>query len=160
MAEFRSPFWEYSLRVYGKAGVPQACLVLQETCGVDVNVALFLLWHAAEGRALSAEDLARVDALVADWRRDVVVKLRDVRQALKPLEASPDVAALRRQVKQVELESERLQQEMLYREAAGFGRLEPDRRTAAAENLRHYAARFGTAFPADAVAILTEASLG
>jgi uncharacterized protein (TIGR02444 family) len=124
-----------------------------------VNIALFLLWHAAEGRALSAEDLARIEAAVGAWRRDVVVRLRDVRRALKPLETEPGVDALRRQVKQVELESERLQQEMLYREAAGLGFVASDRRAAAQDNMRHYAARLGAVFPQDAERALIDAAL-
>ena len=41
-----SPFWKFSLGYYRGAGVSEACLELQDRCGVDVNVVLFLLWMA------------------------------------------------------------------------------------------------------------------
>ena len=39
-----SPFWRFSLRLYRAPGVGDACIALQETSGVDVNLLLFLLW--------------------------------------------------------------------------------------------------------------------
>lgn len=158
-ADGRSPFWAFSLRTYGRPGVPEACLALQDGCGADVNVALFLLWHAAEGRGLSPEDLARIEALVGAWRREVVARLREVRRALKLVEAEAGVAPLRRQVKQAELEAERLQQEILFREARSLGY--PARRGEAARgNLARYAVRLGTIFPQQPVDMLIEAALG
>ena len=50
-AEFPDhPFWDFSLRVYGSEGVPEACLVLQERHGIDVNVLLYCFWLGASGR--------------------------------------------------------------------------------------------------------------
>lgn len=153
-----SAFWQFSLRVYAMPGVPPACLVLQDQCGVDVNVALFLLWHGSEGRALAAAEVARVEAEIADWRAAVVVRLREVRRALKELEADPAIAALRRQVKQVELESERLQQERLFAALAGLGH-GADPAMAARGNLALYAALLGSIFPASATDALVGAVL-
>jgi uncharacterized protein (TIGR02444 family) len=44
-----SPFWRFSLRLYRAPGVGDACIVLQEETGVDVNLLLFLLWQAKSG---------------------------------------------------------------------------------------------------------------
>ena len=33
-----SPFWTFSLGYYRGAGVSEACLELQDNCGIDVNV--------------------------------------------------------------------------------------------------------------------------
>ena len=41
-----SPFWRFSLRFYRQPRVADACIALQEEAGVDVNLLLFLLWHA------------------------------------------------------------------------------------------------------------------
>jgi uncharacterized protein (TIGR02444 family) len=154
----RSPFWDFSLGLYRQPGVPEACLVLQEESGVDVNMALFLLWHASEGRALDEAAVGHIDELVGAWRRDVVVKLREVRRALKPLEADPAAASLRRTVKQVELESERLQQEMLYREGAALGQPAPANAALGQANLANYAAYLGAPFDPAAVAGLVSAA--
>ena len=158
MARQGSPFWEFSLRVYGLPGVPAACLVLQDAGGADVNVALALLYLGANGRALSAADVALVDGAVADWRREIVVPLREVRRALNSREDDPAVVALRRQVKQVELESERLQQEALYAAIAGLG-LPADPASAAQANLALYADLLGGEFAPPAVDALVSASL-
>ena len=35
-----SPFWTFSLKIYGKPGVPPACLTIQDGSGVAVGRAL------------------------------------------------------------------------------------------------------------------------
>ena len=112
-----SPFWRFSLSLYGRSGVGPACVALQDAHGLDVNVLLFSLWLASEGRCVEADDIAAADAAVRAWRLEAVVPLRAVRRFLKEPPAALDaaaVAALRDRVKAVELESERLQQEALY----------------------------------------------
>ena len=52
-----SPFWTFSLGYYRGAGVSEACLELQDNCGVDVNVVLFLLWMASQKRMLAADQV-------------------------------------------------------------------------------------------------------
>ena len=49
-----NPFWTFSLGYYRGAGVSEACLELQDDCGVDVNVVLFLLWQATQKRQFAA----------------------------------------------------------------------------------------------------------
>ena len=41
----------FSLRFYRQPEVADACIALQEEAGVDVNLLLFLLWHATMKRA-------------------------------------------------------------------------------------------------------------
>ena len=55
-----SPFWTFSLGYYRGAGVSEACLELQDKCGVDVNVVLFLLWLASQKRRLGADQVKRL----------------------------------------------------------------------------------------------------
>jgi uncharacterized protein (TIGR02444 family) len=44
MAEMDGPHWRFSLAVYGRAGVPPACLKLQDNLGLDVNMLLLALF--------------------------------------------------------------------------------------------------------------------
>lgn len=154
----RSPFWTFSLAFYGAPGVPAACIALQDGRGVDVNLMLFGLWLAEQGRAVSAGDLAQADAAVADWRAQAVVAIRGARRFLRTPPSAFDAtaaAALRERVKAVELESERLQQEALFalRPVAEWGRA-----CAAAEagenNLDSCAAFYGAPFEAEPRAAL------
>jgi len=114
-------FWEFSLRVYRQKGVPEACLQLQDRFDADVNLVLYFCWLAS--RRAAPLDAAEVDTIVgatADWRDGVVRPLRKIRRRMK--EAFGTVSSelsepLRSEVKRVELESERLQQVVLFERA-------------------------------------------
>lgn len=106
-----NPFWEFSLAIYAQPGVADACLELQETQAVDVNVLLYVCWCAWQGWALEVSDVAAVDAAIADWRRDVVLPIRKLRQSLRNY---PGVETSRQIIKQAELEAERVQQGRMY----------------------------------------------
>src|SRR5208283_4433859 len=99
------------------AGVSEACIVLQDSFGVDVNLLLFLFWLASDDRQLSTDEVKMLDDNVRDWRNLTIVPIRDVRRKLKGAVTlvDPDKQeAFRNKVKAVELEAERLQQEALY----------------------------------------------
>lgn len=154
-----SPFWRFSLSLYRQDRVAPACLTLQDMSGVDVNVMLYGMWLAARGRALEAADMAAIDRAVRNWRKDVVVPLRNVRWIMKEPEAAfatPEAAALRDRIKGVELEAERLQQEALYRlrPLQSWGRAEKDVAAAAASNLDAYAEALGARFDPGAKAAM------
>ena len=78
-----SPFWRFSLQFYRLPKVADACIALQEEAGVDVNLLLFLLWHARQRRRLSTADVAALEAKIAPWRDATVIPLRGVRRALE-----------------------------------------------------------------------------
>ena len=108
------PFWDFSLRVYGSAGVAAACIALQERRGIDVNLLLFSAWIGESGRGVLAEsDLEAALAAAAAWNRDIVCALRVVRNRLKggmppiPTERS-DV--LRKMILEIEVKSEHVEQ--------------------------------------------------
>jgi len=112
-----TPFWRFSLNFYRQAGVSDACIALQDRCGVDVNLLLFLFWLASDDRQLSAEDVKLLDDNVRDWRDLTIVPIRDTRRKLKgaaTLVESGKQENFRNRIKAVELEAERLQQEALY----------------------------------------------
>jgi uncharacterized protein (TIGR02444 family) len=118
-----SPFWRFSLRFYRQPGVADACIALQDGCGVDVNILLFLLWLAGERRQISAAEARAVCAAVASWHDEVVVPLRNLRRRLKdgmPLVERNTAELFRTRIKAVELEAERLQQEALFALAASL----------------------------------------
>src|ERR1700740_120185 len=112
-----TPFWRFSLTFYRQAGVAEACIALQDDCCVDVNLMLFLLWLAANGRQLSLDNIKELDQAVRTWRDLTIIPIREIRRKLKhapPLLVAGKQEAWRTKVKAVELEAERLQQEALY----------------------------------------------
>src|SRR5215475_11310194 len=116
-----SPFWTFSLGYYRGAGVSEACLELQDNCGVDVNVVLFLLWMASQKRTLAAADVKALADEVRPWQVDVIGPIRALRRKLKtdaPLLDKGSAELFRTKIKAVELESERLQQQAMYALAA------------------------------------------
>jgi uncharacterized protein (TIGR02444 family) len=139
----KSPFWRFSIKFYGMPGVAAACIELQDQAKVDVNVLFFLLWNATEGRALNADEVAKVAGMIGPWREMAVVPIRNVRRALKapPAVMTPEAAeSLRTRVKAVELEAERLQQEALYglAESGGLGRPVASAMQAAQDSVSSY----------------------
>jgi uncharacterized protein (TIGR02444 family) len=151
-----SPFWRFSLQFYRLPQVADACIQLQEAAGVDVNLLLFLLWHARQRRALSAAEVAALDAQIAPWRSLTVIPLRHVRRGLKAppaLVAAPAAESFRNRIKAVELEAERLQQEAMFALAPlGADGFEPE--AAARTNIAAYQAMIPLPFPASAIAAL------
>ena len=112
-----SPFWKFSLGYYRGAGVSEACLELQDNCGVDVNVVLFLLWMASQKRVVPPDQVKRLADKVRPWQVDVIGPIRSLRRRLKseaPLLDKGSAELFRTKIKAVELESERLQQEAMY----------------------------------------------
>jgi uncharacterized protein (TIGR02444 family) len=118
-----SPFWRFSLGFYRQPGVADACIALQDGCGVDVNILLFFLWLATMRRCVSPEVACAACESSDAWRSDVVAPLRAIRRRLKEGSALVErgaTAAFRTKVKALELESERLQQEALFALAGGL----------------------------------------
>ncbi len=149
-------FWAFSLRLYGEQGVPEASLVLQDQCGADVDIVLYILWRAHGGVCLDEAGLGAAIAAVAAWVQQVVLPLRAVRRALKTrlADVAPaDAEALRSRVKTEELEAERLQHQALERLAPPASGLPVDPGPA----LAAYAARLAKPFPPDTVATLVAA---
>ena len=78
-----NPFWNFTLAVYNRSGVAEACIRLQDECGADVNLVLFILWQAFEGREMTSQGVAEVEAAVGEWQGKVVRPLRESRRWLK-----------------------------------------------------------------------------
>jgi uncharacterized protein (TIGR02444 family) len=156
--ETGSPFWRFSLRFYREPGVADACIALQDGCGVDVNVLLFFLWLATARRCISLDAARAVCTETAPWRDGVVAPLRTIRRRLKEGSALVERSAAERfrtTIKAVELESERLQQEALFALAAGLATENAATIEAAAQaNVAAYERVQGQAFTPAAIATL------
>ena len=131
-------FWHFSLRTYAARGVADECLALQERYGIDVNVLLFCAWLGAERRiVMNMDEIESCERAVANWYARAVKPLRVARQAMKGL---AETEAVRTQVKALELEAERREQEMLF--ALAEERWPKPREAAAADALRSNLDRF------------------
>jgi uncharacterized protein (TIGR02444 family) len=120
-------FWDFSIRIYGRDGVAEACLGLQERHGADVNVVLFGLWLAASGRgALVEAELGQALSAVEAWHDRAVRHLRALRRWLKgdlgPASGGPASGGpapgelgdqLRKAVASLEIDAEHIEQLML-----------------------------------------------
>jgi uncharacterized protein (TIGR02444 family) len=154
-----SPFWRFSLQFYRLPNVAPSCIALQEDAGVDVNLLLFLLWHARQRRRLSVGDVVALEERIAPWRDLAVIPLRNVRRGLKSppaLVAGPMAEAFRNRIKAVELEAERLQQEAMY-PLAPLGAEVASADEAARENVAAYEAMLKIRFPQAAAETLLSA---
>lgn len=149
-----TPLWAFSLAVYGRDGVADECLELQERLSLDVNLLLFAAYcGAVEGVRLEPQDIAAAGAVVADWHGEIVRALRRARRALKPASADADnplrgdSAVLRTRVKAAELEAEKIEQAMLWQwsQPRLADRPRTDRDQALAANLRGVLQFYGMA---------------
>lgn len=156
-----TPFWRFSLNYYKQAGVSDACIALQDQCGVDVNLLLFLFWLASERQVLSAGDVKKLDATIQSWRELTIIPIRDTRRKLKGAKTFVDPAkqeAFRDKVKAVELSAEQLQQEALYAFTQKGPLGQPAEPLAAARgNVAAYEQAIGKSFPKPAVDTLIHA---
>ena len=96
--------WDFALAAWTKPGVEAACLGLQDHFGQCVPLLLWRAWAVAEGRAVSAPQLAI--ALARTWEGEIIVPLRGVRRALRA-EAFGDAGEIVEQVRAAELAAER-----------------------------------------------------
>jgi uncharacterized protein (TIGR02444 family) len=160
-----SPFWRFSLRFYRQPEVADACITLQEQAGVDVNLLLFLLWHATQKRALSTAEISELEGRIAPWRNTTVVPLRTMRRALKSppaLVGGATAELFRTKIKAAELEAERLQQEAMHELAVPslLGKDAASLEAAARANMEAYAALCGAPLPSSASETLLAALAG
>lgn len=104
--------WEWALAAYGRPGVAEACLTLQDDHGQNVPLLLWAVWAEAEDPGL----VARAAEVTRAWDLAAVAPLRAVRRTLKaPHPAIGDAAreSLREDVKAAELRAERVLLETL-----------------------------------------------
>lgn len=114
--------WDWTLEIYGRPGVPEATLALQDEHGLNTSL---LLWAAFANP--DREALANGVQSTVLWDETVLWPLRNVRRTLKEPRPPFDHAAregLREDVKAAELRAERVLMETL--EALAGKAAEPD----------------------------------
>jgi uncharacterized protein (TIGR02444 family) len=141
-----NPFWEFSLEVYARPGVAEACIALQDEAALDVNLILFCLWSAMQGPGLlEPGDVQRLGKLAASWQDEVVKPLRGARRAARRIKTSGGAglyaAAFQRDIAATELSAERVEQWLLFDgvgEHEQTARGEPEALRLACANLAAY----------------------
>ncbi len=126
-------FWTFSLALYRQEQVKEACLALQDSSSLDVNLLLYCCWAGQGGHLLSHNELRRLHGLSANWQTGILRPMRQVRQRLAKEEGAESVYQA---AKSFELQLERVEQSRLLAEVPvrwGKG----GRETASA-NLRTY----------------------
>ena len=100
--------WNFAVQLYARPGVESACLQLQDS-GCDVCLVLTGAWLEHRGTPCRDDYLQALRDLAQPWQQNVVMPLRQARQQWRTA-ASQDaeLATLREQLKQLELEAERL----------------------------------------------------
>ncbi len=161
MTEAVTPIWDFVLNYYGRKGVSEALIGLQDSQGINVNMLLFLMWMAAQKKSVKVDDAKAVSETSNGWQRSVVVPLRAVRRLLKdnaPLVAPDAAAAFRKKVQAIELEGEHLQLNAM---AALAPKLKSTPAAsceqAARENIKAFEGAAAKAFPPAAVDALARA---
>ncbi|WP_339525268.1 TIGR02444 family protein [Pseudomonas sp. EA_35y_Pfl2_R111] len=105
--------WRFAEALYQRPGVEAACLLLQ-TQGADVCLLLCAAWLECRQVACTDERNEALLALAHPWQQQVVVPLRQLRQSWREqAQSDRTLAALREQIKQLELAAEREQLERL-----------------------------------------------
>lgn len=107
--------WDFSLRLYARAGVADACLRLQDEHGVNVNVLFWCIWLEWRGIALDAARLRSAQKSIHAWDQHYVVPLRQLRRRMKAEFGTADagIELVRQQIKQAELLAEKQLQSLL-----------------------------------------------
>ncbi|WP_193142278.1 TIGR02444 family protein [Meridianimarinicoccus sp. MJW13] len=111
--DLENPAWAFALDFYGRPGVAEACLTLQDRLDADiVELVIVLYAWSMLGMSLCEAEGAELRAEMQGWREMTVLPLRHIRRALKPPRSDmPYVTKeiLRDQVKRAELLAEQMQ---------------------------------------------------
>ncbi|QRN03261.1 TIGR02444 family protein [Legionella sp. MW5194] len=110
-----NPFWQFSNHLYRNPQVKTICLTLQNQWQYNVNLVLFCAWLGETKRLIHVMDMKNAVALVAETQSRLTEPLRRVRHYLASLPAEAAIKASYEPALQLELVSESLQQDALYR---------------------------------------------
>lgn len=109
-------FWSFSLALYCRAPVAQACLSLQDRRNADVNLLLAICWLGSRGYEVSLDALSAAADAVAPWNEAIIKPLRGARRRLATdFEdvANGDQDSIKHGILSVELECERVAQQKI-----------------------------------------------
>lgn len=103
-------FWEWAVAAYGRPGVADICLSLQDDHGQCVPLLLWAAWRAQTGHGVDSDAAQAASVLSRQWSNEVITPLRTVRRRLKtPLDPDDEAVRLplREKIKAVELDAEK-----------------------------------------------------
>lgn len=106
-------FWDFSLQLYADKAVAEACLALQDSCGLNVNLLLYCCWTGTQGYLLTARDVQHQMQAVQHWQENVLKPLRAIRRRMKAgVQGFPGQRSerLRQAIQQIEIDAEHLEQ--------------------------------------------------
>lgn len=139
-------FWEFSVTRYAWPGVETAALDLQDRQGFDVNIALWCVWLAAQGRA-PGPALEKAVEIAHAWTGRITGPVRKLRLRFK---GEADAGPVYKAMLAAELEAERLLQARLAKLLPETGVTEAAPRPAAQDGLMAYATLINKAGDFDA----------
>ncbi|MFT4927454.1 MAG: hypothetical protein ACI8WB_003561 [Phenylobacterium sp.] len=111
-------FWHFSGELYGKPGVKEICLNLQDQFDLNVNLVLLLCWCEQHQRVLSAVQVEALVAGIAQWHQDYTRPMRVLRRRLARDDATDSEA--KQAMLDAELALERVEQRLLLAVFNGF----------------------------------------
>lgn len=75
------PFWKFSFDLYRHAVVEKACLFMQDQYDFNVNLMLFIVWHAKNhGGMITKEQLQQMQQKMMLWNEFVTKPIRHERE--------------------------------------------------------------------------------
>ncbi|VAW61172.1 hypothetical protein MNBD_GAMMA09-361 [hydrothermal vent metagenome] len=77
-----SSFWQYSTQIWSLPEVEPACLNLQNSFGLNVNMLLYSCWIGEQSLCLSDDDLQTLLDSVKPWQT-IIQPLRDSRKMMQ-----------------------------------------------------------------------------
>lgn len=99
-------FWDWALEAYGRGGVADTCVDLQDRHGQCVPLLLWAAWIAARNETASDETLEAACDIARAWDETTLDPLRALRRRLKSPHPDLDAGA-RLDVRQKTIELER-----------------------------------------------------
>ena len=131
-------FWDFSLATYKRPKVKEACLSLQNSLHIDINILLFCCWSGA----FDAQYMNKIIEDIGPFQSRIVTAIRSARKAVSPIcnnvgASNQMQTTLRRKLLNVELEAEKFEQELLQDSARELKLGSPSPQTAA-NNIQLY----------------------
>jgi uncharacterized protein (TIGR02444 family) len=108
------PFWKFSVKIYAMGEVESALIKLQNERGLNVNVILFCCWYSFRGQGrLGRLQIKKLLISIQLWHERIVLPWRRLREKLKNVSVPSWMPELRKEVLQLELIVEQIEQLML-----------------------------------------------
>lgn len=136
--------WQFTLDCYASRRTQECVLSLQKELDADVNLLFYCCWLAVTGRGrIGRAEVRKADRALSAWRERITLPLRHVRNELHQnpkLQALSGAEETRGKIIAAEIESERVAQTLLERQAPAAQALRPESPPAAdaLANLRTY----------------------